>query len=398
MIRAEHASDPAASAEAFGDGQLRELVAVLDGWAADGRVAALCTIVAVHGRAPLPLGASLAVAADGATAGAISGGCVEREVIDTAQQVLRGAAPRRLRFAAGSDPLTDAGLPCGGGIDVWVQRWLAADGAGAQGAEQRSAAAREQEIFAAAVRSGDAATWRFAVGPVCEGQAVATEPTAGLPSAGGRFALTVEAAGRLVLVGAGPVASALAALAPTFGLCAVIVEPRPAVAARIAIPAATDLVEAWPQEAFGALAPIAPQDAVIALSHQPAIDDATLRAALASGAGFVGALGSRASHAARVARLREWGIPDAALQRIVGPVGLDLGGWAPGEVALSIAAELVATRHGRTGGRLADGCGAIHGPAAEPPLAIVSGGLAGGDAQVAATMAPGAGPPHSAVV
>lgn len=332
---------------------MRDLLPILDRWAADGRRAALCTVVAIHGRAPLPLGASLIVAEDGATAGAVSGGCVERQVSEVAHAVLRGAPPRRLRFAPTGDELTDAALPCGGGIDVWVQPWDAGPDAG------------EQRAFVQAARAGDPARWRFAVGPAETAHAL--EPTEGVGSAGGPFSLQLPPVGRLVLVGAGPVAGALCDLAPSLGMRAIVVDPRELVAAHAPIERASELLLCWPEEALTRLAPLGAADAVIALTHQPSIDDVALRAAIVSGAGFVGALGSRAAHADRLARLRERGIGEQALARIVGPVGLDLGGWEPGEIALSIAAELVATRHGRAGGRLADGTGRIHGAADDAP-------------------------------
>ncbi|MBO9532918.1 MAG: XdhC family protein [Solirubrobacteraceae bacterium] len=367
---------------------MRDLIPVLDAWTADGRRAALCTVVAVHGRAPLPLGASLIVAEDGATAGAISGGCVERDVTEVAQQVLRGAVPRRLRFAPGHDGLTGTGLPCGGGIDVWVQQW----GAGPL--------ADRQEAFAELVRAGEGANFTFDVGALAT--AFDDDPTAGVATAGGRFTLTAPPLGRLILVGAGPTAGALAELAPTIGMRPVIVDPRPAVAAHAPTDAASELLLAWPENALATLGPLREADAVIALSHQPAIDDAALLAAIAGGAaGFVGALGSRTAHEARLERLRGRGADEAALARIVGPVGLDLGGWAPSEVALSIAAELVAVRHGRAGGRLAEAGGAIHESqetggmalveAQAPPESLLPGVPAGSSPITGVVLAAGAG-------
>ena len=107
---------------------MRDLIAILAEWSARGQRSALCTVVAVHGRAPLPVGSSLIVAEDGGTAGAVSGGCVEQEVIRVAQQVMRFAPAQLLRFAPGADGLGGIGLPCGGGIDVWVQPWLGSRG------------------------------------------------------------------------------------------------------------------------------------------------------------------------------------------------------------------------------------------------------------------------------
>lgn len=331
---------------------MRTLLPILHGWATEGQRTALCTVVAVHGRAPLPVGSSLAVSEDGRSAGAVSGGCVERRVIEVAQAVLRGAPARRLRFAPGGDPLGGSALPCGGGIDVWVQPWAA------PGADE------DTDAFAADVVRGADAAFGFLVGPVEQRDHL--EPTEGIASAGGPFALRVPAIGRLVLVGAGPVAGALCRLAPGLGMRGIVIDPREDIAAHAPIADASELLLSWPGDALDRLAPLGPSDALIALSHQPAIDDVALAAALRSGAGFVGAMGSRAAHAERLQRLAERGVSAAALAGLVGPVGLDLGGWSADEVALSIAAELVAVRNGRSGGRLVHGAGAIHGPTYEP--------------------------------
>jgi xanthine dehydrogenase accessory factor len=328
---------------------MRELLAILAEWSARGQPAALATVVAVHGRAPLPVGSTLIVAADGGTAGAVSGGCVEQEVVRTAQYVLRGAPAERLRFAPGQDGLTGSGLPCGGGIDVWVQPWLAGPAGEARGkvdagaAAERLRIAAEQARFAEAALSGRPAVLPFALDD------------------GLGFELSVDPPARLVLVGAGLVAGALCSLARSLDLTPIVIDPRAAIAAHAPLEAADQLLLDWPEEAFAKLAPLGAADAVVVLSHQPALDDAALLAAVAGEAGFIGALGSRTAHRDRLARLRAAGMAPADVARIIGPVGLDLGGWTPAEVAVSIAGELIAARHGRAGGRLAARSGSIHG-------------------------------------
>lgn len=311
---------------------LRHVLTTLDAWVAASRRAAIATVVQVHGSAPLPVGTLMAVRDDGVAAGAVSGGCVEQQVKDAARAVAAGAPARRLRFAPSTDPLLDSGLPCGGGIDVLVEPWTP------------SAA---QAAFAAAVRDGR--------GAVLHSEA---------PEAAGLVLCAAEPARRLVLVGAGLVADAVGQLAAPLGWEVVVVDPREAFAARTA----AHVVPSWPAQALAVASPLGPRDALLALSHHPALDDEALAVALASDAGFIGALGSRRSHAERRARLRERGLTDAMLDRITGPVGLDLGGWTPAETALSIVAELTAVGHGRSGGRLHDRDGAIHGsPAAHLP-------------------------------
>ncbi len=329
---------------------MRDLIPVLDAWAADGRRAALCTVVAVHGRAPLPLGASLVVAEDGATAGAVSGGCVEREVVDVAQQVLRGAVPRRLRFAPGADGLTATGLPCGGGIDVWVQAW----GTGPL--------AEEQEAFAAQVRAGEDADLPFRR-RVPRGRVRRCARRALGRRGHGRWAVHAHGAG-----------------------------------ARPADPRRRRPGGRRPRHARADDRPAAPHHRSAPGDRRPRADARRQRAAAR-----LAGCGARRPRPARGARRRDRPQPPARDRRRCaacrprrwrrrlhrrarlagrprGPPGAPAGarrrgagarpnrrsgrprsgGWAPGEVALSIAAELVAVRHGRAGARLAHGDEAIH--------------------------------------
>lgn len=319
---------------------LRDVLTALTAWsvrpvpspAPEVPVAAIATVVEVHGSAPLPVGTVMAVRADGVVAGAISGGCVEQQVVEVARSVAAGAPARRLRFAPDADLLVDSGLPCGGGIDVLVEAWRPSAG---------------QAAFARAVLAGEPATLRSESG--CDHGLVLRE---------------AQVRRRAVLIGAGLVAEAITELAGGLDWEVVIVDPREAFAARSATLPAARLLPQWPRAALAALSPLGPRDALLALSHHPALDDEALELGLATDAGFVGALGSRRTHAERIARLRDRGVSEAALARIVGPIGLDLGGWSPREVALSVVAELVAVGHGRDGGRLASRRGPIHAPPA----------------------------------
>lgn len=149
---------------------------------------------------------------------------------------------------------------------------------------------------------------------------------------------------RLVLVGAVHVAQALAPMARTAGYAVTIIDPRTAFATEARFPGIR-LVTEWPDAAMRALAPDR-RTAVVTLTHDPKLDDPALLAALDSEAFFIGALGSRRTHAARVARLREAGVEEAALARIRAPVGLALGGRLPAEIAVAILAEIIAVLRG----------------------------------------------------
>ena len=149
---------------------------------------------------------------------------------------------------------------------------------------------------------------------------------------------------RLVVVGAVHIAQALVPMAAQLGLAVVVVDPRRSFATAERFPNVTISTD-WPDEAMDALAPDA-RTAVVTLTHDPKLDDPALDRALRGGAFYIGALGSRKTHAARLKRLRELGHDEAALGRIRGPVGLNLEAVTAPEIALSILAEFVAVRRG----------------------------------------------------
>lgn len=149
---------------------------------------------------------------------------------------------------------------------------------------------------------------------------------------------------RLVIVGAVHIAQALVPLAVQLGYGVVVADPRRAFASDERFPGVSVSTD-WPDEAMDALRPDS-RTAVVTLTHDPKLDDPALDRALRSSAFYVGALGSRKTHAARLARLRELGHDDAALARIRGPVGLDIAAVTAPEIALSVLAQIVAVRRG----------------------------------------------------
>jgi xanthine dehydrogenase accessory factor len=163
----------------------------------------------------------------------------------------------------------------------------------------------------------------------------------------------------LLIIGAVDFAGALAKLARFTGFRVTVVDARPHFATRERIPDADGLVVAWPQDH---LAEHPPDDStyVAILTHEPRFDDPALHAALASPAPYIGAMGSRRAHRERVQRLREAGHDDEAIARISGPIGLDVGALTTEETAISILAEVIAARHGRSGGRLSQREAPVH--------------------------------------
>jgi xanthine dehydrogenase accessory factor len=165
---------------------------------------------------------------------------------------------------------------------------------------------------------------------------------------------------RVIMFGAVPVAAALCRLSRAAGWRAFVVDPRSRFATRERFPEAEQVIAAWPEEACAQLGGIDGATSIAVLAHDPTLDDAALGLALRSPARFIGAIGSRRTQDARRERLRLAGFTDAELERLAGPVGLDLGAVSAAETALSILGEMVAVSHGRAGGRLTQAGGPIH--------------------------------------
>jgi xanthine dehydrogenase accessory factor len=165
---------------------------------------------------------------------------------------------------------------------------------------------------------------------------------------------------RLIVFGAVDFAAALCQMAKATGWRAFVVDPRARFAQPARFPDAEQVIAAWPEEAFKQLGGIDRATAIAVLTHDPKLDDAALVLALRSDAGYIGAMGSRRAQEKRRERLLAKGIDDSDLERVCAPIGLDLGALTAEETALSIIGEIVAMRHGRTGGRLAHASGRIH--------------------------------------
>jgi xanthine dehydrogenase accessory factor len=165
---------------------------------------------------------------------------------------------------------------------------------------------------------------------------------------------------RLVMFGAVDFAAALARMARAAGWRPYVIDPRGRFATRERFPEAEEIIVAWPDEAFAQIGGIDRATYIAVLTHDPKLDDAALELALRSEAAYIGAMGSRRAQEKRRERLVEKGLSDDELARIAAPIGLDLGGLTAEETALSIMAEVVAVRNGRSGGRLSSSSGRIH--------------------------------------
>ena len=284
-----------------------------------GAPLALATVVSTWGSAPRPRGSHMIVHADGRFEGSVSGGCVESDILATAAEVIAGAPFQLKNYGVADAAAWEVGLPCGGEISVLVQ--------------PVSAEGFDPELF-------DRIAEAQAAGKAL---AVSTDLASGQsslrPLEGAAFVNRYDPPRRLFIVGAVQIAQALAGLARQLGIQVTIIDPRARFLTEERFPGVT-LDDRWPDEAIEALDP-GPASAVVTLSHDTKIDDPALVAALARPTAYVGALGSRRSHAERRERLAAAGVADTDIDRIDAPVGLDIGAIGPAEIALSIAAAMV---------------------------------------------------------
>jgi xanthine dehydrogenase accessory factor len=323
---------------------VRELAENIERWRGRGDRIALATVVATRRSAPRPVGAKLIVSERGELFGSVSGGCVESDVAVQAAEVIEDGKPRLLTYGISDDQAWNVGLPCGGEIDVFVERF--------EGELPESS----EPAVALTVLAGERAGQKSLVAA----DAVEPGPSRVLELDGETvFAELLGPPPRLVVVGAIDTAEELCRAAKSLGWRTAVADPRPALATRERLPSPDELVVAWPAEALEQLAPDR-DTAVVVLTHEERLDVPALTAALPTEAFYVGAIGSRRTQTKRRERLLEAGLGESELDRLAGPAGLDLGAHTPAEMAVSILAEVLAVRAGRSGGRLAESSGPIH--------------------------------------
>ena len=285
-----------------------------------GAPLALATVVSTWGSAPRPKGSHMLVHADGRFEGSVSGGCVEGDILDTAAQVIAGAPFAVKSYGVADASAWEVGLPCGGEISVMVQP-VSAEGFDPELFDRIAEARAAGKALAVTT---DLSTGHSDLRPVETGEV---------------FVNRYAPPRRLLIVGAVQIAQALVGIVHPLGIETVVIDPRARFLTGERFPNTT-LDDRWPDEAVAAYHP-GPATAVVTLSHDTKIDDPALIAAIAADTGYVGALGSRRSHAARLERLAATGLDEAALARIDGPVGLDIGAIGPSEIALSVAAAMI---------------------------------------------------------
>ncbi|MDX1820722.1 MAG: XdhC family protein [Paracoccaceae bacterium] len=300
-------------------------------WHRDGRGAALATVVETWGSAPRRVGSQLVISGRGEIEGSVSGGCVEGAVVTEALEALEQGRSRLLEYGVSDGDAFAVGLACGGTIRVLVEP------VGAELTESLLAdlvaarAARRPIAYVANLASGAR-------------HLTATDhpdrfrlDRSGFAEDGQTFVAIHNPPLRMIIVGAVHIAQALVPMARIVGYDPVIIDPRDAFGSQARFPGETILND-WPDDAIATLG-LDARTALVLLTHDPKLDDPAITAAIASDVFYIGALGSKRTHASRVGRLTAQGIAADRIARIHGPVGLDIGAAGPAEIALSILAE-----------------------------------------------------------
>lgn len=325
--------------------EIHDPLGVAQEWLTQGREAALATVIETWGSAPRPAGSHLVIDAQGNFQGSVSGGCVEGAVVSEALDVLAGGRPKLLDFGVADETAWQVGLSCGGRIRVYVRKLGVGD---LCNLEALNAGRRSRRAVLVATDLADGTSSLVRQAGTADGlpaEAIAQAYRTGRSrsvEAGGKtvFLNAYVPRPRLVVVGAVHIAQALIPMARIAGYPVEIVDPRTAFATPERFPEVS-LHARWPQEALQADVPLDDYTALAAITHDPKIDDVALRMALEAGCFYVGALGSRKTHAARIGRLLAAGLSDDLVARIRSPIGLNIAAANPAEIAVAILGEVI---------------------------------------------------------
>ena len=297
-------------------------------WFNAGHKVWLVTVIETWGSAPRPPGALLCLRGDGVVAGSVSGGCVEDDLIDRLRHGERVATPSLIAYGVTKEEAARFGLPCGGNLRLvqeplqsvaWIDDILA-----------RTA---RHELVARRMRL---ATGAVTVQPASRGDVFAFDGQQLVALFGPRW--------RLLIVGAGQLSRAVAQMALALDFEVICCDPRDEYNLTWDVPGTT-FSRAMPDDLVLELQ-LDPHSAVVAVTHDPKLDDLVLLEALKSPAFYIGALGSRGNTAVRRERLALFDLSPAEIDRLHGPIGLDIGSKTPAEIAVSIVAEIVAVKNG----------------------------------------------------
>ena len=338
---------------------MRDVLPQIEKWRAEGKAVALATVVSIAGSAPRGVGAKLVVADTGEMAGSVSGGCVENAVIETGLEVLANGQAQLVKYGVSDEDAWDVGLACGGTIEVLVEK------IGERYESLRAAVQEDVPVASVTIARGEPLGRKVLVyeaGKIDGSLGSASLDAAAVAAARERlnddlpglvtlvegvdaFVDVFTQPAHLIIVGAVHTAIALSRIGKLLGFRVSVIDPRDRFATAERFPHVDELIVAWPDEALGAMT-LDSRSYIAILTHDPKFDEPALLTALAQPARYVGAIGSRKTSADRAERLKAQGVTDEQLARIHAPIGLNLDAKTPEEIALAIAAEIVATRRG----------------------------------------------------
>lgn len=333
-------------APAVDAGASRDVTAIARRWLDEFGAVALATVIKTWGSSPVPVGGQLVVGPEQRFEGSVSGGCVEAAVITAAEEVIASGQPKVLEFGVGDETAWRVGLPCGGRIEVFVERLAGEKDAAFLDAVLEARHARALLVVDTQLATGSRALYRDTTSYDAETAASLDNGASVLvedPEAR-RFLHALAPPVRVILIGAGHVAQVLADLAQRVGYQATVIDPRSAFSAEARF-GGVPLNQEWPETVLPKLR-LDARTAVITLAHDARLDDETLPIAVRSPCFYVGALGSRRTHEKRVERLAEAGMTEAEIARIDAPVGLPIGAKGPAEIAVSILGAVIKARRG----------------------------------------------------
>ncbi|HVH65521.1 MAG TPA: XdhC family protein [Candidatus Acidoferrum sp.] len=320
---------------------MRDVMADVKGWLANDDPVAVATVISTWGSAPRPAGSRMAISKSGKISGSVSGGCLEGEVFEQAQAILKGKPAQLFHYGVSDDLAWTVGLSCGGEVDVLVEplsdvhRKLMAD------LEAETPVVLETNV-------GEAPGARQLLRPpdVQVDELLQQENPV---RRDGLFLEPFPRPSELFIFGGSHVAIPLTRLANALGFRVTVVDARSKFAESERFPEARRVINAWPDEVLNEL-PMDSSTYIVILTHDPKFDDPTITAALKGRPRYIGAIGSRKTHRERVARLTAAGVNPKEIERVHAPIGLDLGAQTAEETALAILSQMVAVRHGRQGG------------------------------------------------
>lgn len=353
-------------------------------WLRGGRRVIAATLIETVGSAPLDPGAEMLVDDTGRIEGSVTGGCVEGALVEEAEAILAGRDAHVVSYGISDHEAADVGLMCGGIVRLFVHEL--AEGVDEVLTTVQDALEKDRPVALATLLDGpnagtklavmeegvagglgagerlDAAVERDARGLLAQGLSVVRSYSSSGEMLGADLGVYIQAfASRptMVIFGAIDFSVAVARLAGELGYQVTICDARAPFIQSPRFARVAEVAVDWPDR-FLADRELGPRDAVLVFTHDPKFDEPALTAALATGAGYIGAMGSRRTQEVRMERLREAGIAEDQLARLSAPCGLDIGARTPTETAVSILAEVIAHRAGRAGDRLSETSVPIH--------------------------------------